>query len=56
MQVIVVARKELPVVSFGLAVQAGGYDEDRDNLGVSDFVAAMLRKGTKNGSKIPQRR
>ncbi len=51
MQVIVVARKELPVVSFGLAVQAGGYDEDRDTLGVSDFVAAMLRKGTKNGSK-----
>jgi zinc protease len=49
MQVIVVARKELPVVSFGLAVQAGGYDEDRDTLGVSDFVAAMLRKGT-NGT------
>ncbi|HEY4394977.1 MAG TPA: pitrilysin family protein, partial [Polyangia bacterium] len=55
MQVIVVGRKGLPVVSFGLAVEAGGYDEDRDNLGVSDFVAAMLRKGTKtdtkNGSK-----
>src|SRR6185312_11974684 len=51
MQVIVVARKALPVVSFGLAVQAGGYDEDRDNLGVSDFVAAMLRKGTKNDAK-----
>jgi zinc protease len=51
MQVIVVARKDLPVVSFGLAVQAGGYDEDRDNLGVSDFVAAMLRKGTKNDPK-----
>jgi len=50
MQIIVVARKELPVVSFGLAVQAGGYDEDRDTLGVSDFVAAMLRKGTKNGT------
>jgi zinc protease len=51
MQVIVVARKELPVVSFGLAVQAGGYDEDRATLGVSDFVAAMLRKGTKNDNK-----
>jgi zinc protease len=49
MQVIVVARKDLPVVSFSLAVEAGGYDEDRDTLGVSDFVAAMLRKGTKNG-------
>ncbi|HLK91323.1 MAG TPA: pitrilysin family protein [Polyangia bacterium] len=55
LQVIVVARKELPVVSFGLAVQAGGYDEDRDSLGVSDFVAAMLRKGTKgtgHGAKV----
>ena len=47
LQVVVVPRKELPVVSFGIAVQAGGYDEDRDALGVSDFVAAMLRRGTK---------
>ncbi|HVV51680.1 MAG TPA: pitrilysin family protein, partial [Polyangia bacterium] len=51
MQVIVVSRKELPVVSFGLEVEAGGYDETRGTLGVSDFVAAMLRKGTKNGAK-----
>jgi predicted Zn-dependent peptidase len=29
LQVIVVPRKELPVVSFGIAVQAGGYDEAR---------------------------
>ena len=43
-------RKDLPVVSFGIAVQAGGYDEDRDTLGVSDFVAAMLRRGTKTRS------
>jgi zinc protease len=50
LQVIVVARKELPVVSFGLAVQAGGFDERRDQLGVSDFVAAMLRRGTKTRS------
>jgi zinc protease len=50
LQVIVVPRKELPVASFGLAVQAGGYDEDRDTLGVSDFVAAMLRRGTKTRS------
>jgi zinc protease len=48
--VIVVPRKDLPVVSFGIAVQAGGYDEDRDTLGVSDFVAAMLRRGTKTRS------
>jgi len=47
LEVLVVPRKDLPVVSFGIAVQAGGYDEDRDALGVSDFVAAMLRRGTK---------
>jgi len=50
LQVIVVPRKDLPVISFGLAVQAGGYDETRTTLGVSDFVAAMLRKGTKKRS------
>ncbi len=50
LQVIVVPRKDLPVISFGLAVQAGGYDETRDTLGVSDFVAAMLRRGTKKRS------
>src|SRR5438876_332215 len=50
LEVVVVPRKELPVVSFGIAVQAGGYDEPRDNLGVSDFVAAMLRRGTKTRS------
>lgn len=50
LQVLAVARKDLPVISFGLAVQAGGYDEQRDTLGVSDFVAAMLRRGTKTRS------
>ena len=50
LEVLVVARKDLPVVSFGIAVQAGGYDEDRATLGVSDFVAAMLRRGTKTRS------
>ena len=38
------------MVSFGIAVQAGGYDEQRDQLGVSDFVASMLRRGTKTRS------
>src|SRR4029078_9155858 len=47
LEVLVVPRKDLPVVSFGIAVQAGGYDEERDELGISDFVAAMLRRGTK---------
>jgi zinc protease len=47
LDVVVVARKELPVVSFSMAVKAGGYDEDKAaNLGVADFTAAMLRRGT----------
>jgi zinc protease len=46
LDVIVVARKELPVVSFSVAVKAGGYDEDKaQSLGVADFTAAMLRRG-----------
>jgi zinc protease len=52
LDVIVVPRKELPVVSFGVAIKAGGFDEDKaSNLGVSDFVAAMLRKGTEGKKK-----
>ncbi|HEX4406934.1 MAG TPA: pitrilysin family protein [Polyangia bacterium] len=51
LEVVVVARKELPVVSFGIAIKAGGYDEDKaTTLGVSDFVAAMLRRGTDAGA------
>ena len=47
LQVVVVPRKDLPVVSFGVALKVGGYDEDRaTTMGVSDFTAAMLRKGT----------
>ena len=47
LEVIAVARKDLPVVSFSLAVKAGGYDEDKARtLGVADFTAAMLRRGT----------
>jgi zinc protease len=52
LEVIVVPRKDLPVVSFGVAIKAGGYDEDRaTTLGVSDFTAAMLRKGTEGKKK-----
>jgi zinc protease len=50
LEVLIVARKDLPVASFGLAIQAGGYDESRETLGVSDFAAAMLRLGTKTRS------
>jgi zinc protease len=52
LQVVVVARKELPVVSFGVAIKAGAYDEDKaETLGVADFTAEMLRKGTEGKKK-----
>jgi zinc protease len=50
LEVLIVARKDLPVVSYGIAIQAGGFDETREKLGVADFVAAMLRRGTKTRS------
>lgn len=48
LEVLAVPRKGLPIVSFSVAVKAGAYDEQKgENLGVAQFVAAMLRKGTK---------
>ena len=47
LDVVVVARKDLPVVSFSIAVKAGAYDEEKaKTLGVASFTASMLRKGT----------
>jgi zinc protease len=51
LEVIVVPRKDLPVVSFSIAIRAGGYDEQKGRtLGVADFTAAMLRRGTRTRS------
>jgi zinc protease len=51
LEVLVVARKDLPVASFSIAVKAGGYDEEKGKtLGVADFTASMLRKGSKTRS------
>ena len=48
LEVLVIARHDLPLVSFSIAVKAGGYDEEKGKtLGVADFTASMLRKGTK---------
>jgi zinc protease len=50
LDVVVVPRKDLPVVSVGFAIKAGNYDEDKaQSLGVADFTAAMLRRGTGAG-------
>lgn len=51
LQVLAVPRKGLPIVSFSVAIKAGAYDEQKgENLGVAQFAAAMLRKGTKKRS------
>ena len=51
LDIVVVPRKGLPIVSFSMAIKAGAYDEDKDrSQGVADFTAAMLRKGTRKRS------
>jgi zinc protease len=51
LEIIAVGRKDLPVVSFSVAIKAGGYDEDKAHtLGVADFTALMLRRGTEKRS------
>lgn len=46
LDVLVVPREGLPIVSFTLALKAGAYDEAKDRTqGVADFTAAMLRHG-----------
>jgi zinc protease len=47
LEVFVIKSDQLPVVSMHLAIKVGRADEPRARLGVSDFVAAMLIKGTK---------
>jgi zinc protease len=51
LEVVLVARHDLPVASFSIAIKAGAYDEEKGKtLGVADFTASMLRKGTKSRS------
>ena len=46
LEVMLVPRKGLPVVSFTVVIKAGAYDEVKDRTqGVADFTAAMLRHG-----------
>ncbi|HTJ42043.1 MAG TPA: insulinase family protein [Kofleriaceae bacterium] len=47
LQVMVVQDKRLPVVSMQLAIKAGRADEPHAHMGVSEFTADMLVKGTK---------
>lgn len=47
MKVLLVPSRDLPVVSFQMAVGAGAGQETRDKRGLADFTAAMLPKGSK---------
>src|SRR5207245_7329414 len=47
LQVMVVRDARLPVVSMQLAIKAGRADEPRAHLGIAEFAADMLVKGTK---------
>ncbi|MCE9572163.1 MAG: insulinase family protein [Deltaproteobacteria bacterium] len=46
LKVLIVKDTRLPIVSMQLAVRAGRADEPRARLGVSEFAADMLVKGT----------
>lgn len=43
-------RRDIPVVAVGIAVRAGGINEDNHEKGVSHFIEHMLYKGTKKRS------
>jgi zinc protease len=48
LELLMVPRTSLPIVSVSVAIKAGDFDESRDvNQGAADFTAAMLRKGTR---------
>jgi zinc protease len=50
LQVIAVRSPALPVVHMNLAIKAGRADVTRDKVGLADFVAAMLTRGTRTSS------
>jgi zinc protease len=56
LQVIAVQSDALPVIHMNLAIKAGRADVPRDKVGLADFVAAMLTRGTRTQSaqKIAQ--
>lgn len=47
LRVIVVQSRALPVAHLQLAVQAGRMDSPRDKMGLAEFTAGMLSKGTR---------
>ena len=52
LQVIAVNRPELPILGFDLAVRAGNLDEGRDKRVLADFVAELLKRGSKSKNAV----
>ena len=52
LQVFVIKNDRLPVASMQLAIKAGRMHEPRARLGVAEFTADMIVKGTKRRSAI----
>jgi zinc protease len=50
LKIIVVERKNVPLVSVGLTIKAPAYSEDNKLAGVTDMTASLLTKGTKTRS------
>lgn len=50
--VIVVKSDRLPVVHMQLAVKAGRVDSPRDKMGLAEFTAEMLSKGTRSRDAV----
>ncbi|OGC76946.1 MAG: hypothetical protein A2Z27_06375 [candidate division Zixibacteria bacterium RBG_16_50_21] len=47
LQVIVIEHHELPIVAFRLVTKSGGMDDPVGKAGLANFVADLLRQGTK---------
>jgi zinc protease len=52
LQVMVVQDKRLPVVSMQLAIKAGRADEPLAHMGIAEYAADMLVKGTKKRTAL----
>ncbi len=50
LKVIVVARHDVPAVDLSIAVKVGHWQDPLDRVGLAEFTAGMLKKGTKKRS------
>ncbi len=50
LNIVVVEKRELPVVSLGLFIKGGGANDPVDQPGLSTFTAQMLQEGTETRS------